>query len=265
MSRAETVRRQTANRRRVLEQRRRGVNRTLNQLANSFKRLNVGRDRYNLGTITNANNRYVSVRLSRLLIDRLKEIYTRTWTQRVEYVGSIPFTVSNTRNYVKFNQPTARTNQQLASVTPTQEELTQYIVYHTHPVPEYATPLFTYPSEADFRTYINAYPNIQANLILENQGYYIIDLIETNLNKPNIDDVIREFRGLVQGQEFQRVSVTWSNLAYIQTTSDKWKRAVNGYIDPIMRRKFGISIKYYTWDQLGEITLLDKNVIMNIG
>ena len=265
MSRAETARRQTANRRRVIEQRRRGVNRTLNQLANSFKRLNVGRDRYNLGTITNANNRYVSVRLSRLLIDRLKEIYTRTWTQRVEYVGSIPFTVSNTRNYVKFNQPTARTNQQLASVTPTQEELTQYIVYHTHPVPENETPLFTYPSEPDFRAYIANYPAVQANLILENQGYYVVDLLETNMDKPNPNDVVRVFNELMGGREFQRVRVDWSSLAYFATTPERWKRAINKYVDPIMRRQFGISVRYYTWNELGTITLLDKNVIMNIG
>lgn len=265
MSRAETARRQTANRRRVIEQRRRGVNRTLNQLTNSFKRLNVGRDRYNLGTITNANNRYVSVRLSRLLIDRLKEIYTRTWTQRVEYVGSIPFTVSNTRNYVKFNQPTARTNQQLASVTPTQEELTQYIVYHTHPVPENETPLFTYPSEPDFRAYIANYPAVQANIILENQGYYVVDLLETNMDKPNPNDVVRVFNELMGGREFQRVRVDWSSLTYFTTTPEKWKRVINKYVDPIMRRQFGISVRYYTWNELGTITLLDKNVIMNIG
>ena len=265
MSRAETARRQTANRRRVIEQRRRGVNRTLNQLTNSFKRLNVGRDRYNLGTITNANNRYVSVRLSRLLIDRLKEIYTRTWTQRVEYVGSIPFTVSNTRNYVKFNQPTARTNQQLASVTPTQEELTQYIVYHTHPVPENETALFTYPSEPDFRAYIANYPAVQANIILENQGYYVVDLLETNMDKPNPNDVVRVFNELMGGREFQRVRVDWSSLTYFTTTPEKWKRVINKYVDPIMRRQFGISVRYYTWNELGTITLLDKNVIMNIG
>ena len=263
----DTTRRQALSRRREVERKRRmtQINAAINRLARNFRRVNIPRDAFNLGTVTGTNTSLLSVRLSRKTIKELQDIYKKTWEQRVEYAGSIPFTVSNTRNYVRFNRPTARTNQQLATVSPTQEEMTQYIVYHTHPVPEYATPLFTYPSEADFRTYINAYPNIQANLILENQGYYIIDLIETNLNKPNIDDVIREFRRLVQGQAFQRVSVTWSNLAYIQTTSDKWKRAVNGYIDPIMRRKFGISIKYYTWDQLGEITLLDKNVIMNIG
>jgi hypothetical protein len=264
---SETARRQTLSRRRDLDRRRRmsRINAAINRLARNFKRVNIPRDAFNLGTVTASDGNVLSVRLSRKTIKELQDIYKKTWEQRVEYAGSIPFTVSNTRNYVRFSRPTARTNQQLATVQPTQEEMTQYIVYHTHPVPEYATPLFTYPSDADFKVYINEYPNMQANLILENQGYYIIDLIETNLNKPNVDDVTREFNRLIRGQEFQRVSVTWSNLAYIQTTPTQWKRAVNNYIDPIMRRKFGISVRYYIWDQLGEITLLDKNVIMNVG
>lgn len=264
---SETARRQTLSRRRDLDRRRRmsRINAAINRLARNFKRVNIPRDAFNLGTVTASDGNVLSVRLSRKTIKELQDIYKKTWEQRVEYAGSIPFTVSNTRNYVRFSRPTARTNQQLATVQPTQEEMTQYIVYHTHPVPEYATPLFTYPSDADFKVYINEYPNMQANLILENQGYYIIDLIETNLNKPNVDDVTREFNRLVRGQEFQRVSFTWSNLGYFQTTPTQWKRAVNNYIDPIMRRKFGISVRYYTWDQLGEITLLDKNVIMNVG
>ena len=263
--RTETTRRQTANRRRSIDNKRRGVDRAINKLTNKFKRLNIGKNRYNLGTITTLNNRYMTTRLSRQLIDRLKEIYTKTWSQQIEYVGSIPFTVSNTRNYVKFNQPTARTNQQLASVTPTKEELTQYIVYHTHPVPENNTPLFTYPSEQDFRAYINHYPDVQANIILENQGYYVIDLIETNMNKPNPDDVVRVFNELMGSRDFQRFRVNWGSLIYFTSTPEKWKRAVNNYVDPIMRRRFGISVRYNIWSELGKITLLDKNVLMNIG
>ena len=247
-----------------LRRKRESVNRAIDQLANKFIRLNVVKNRYNLGTITNANNRYMTVRLSRILIDRLKEIYTRTWNQRVEYVGSIPFTVNNTRNYVRFNQPTARTNMQLATVMPTQEELTQYIVYHTHPVPPHVTPLFTYPSESDFRAYIANYPAIQANIILENQGYYVIDLIETNMRIPNATTVVNRFNELMDGPEFRRVRVSWSSLVYISTTAKQWKKAVNENLDPIMRKQFGISIRYYTWDELGKITLLDKNVLMNI-
>jgi hypothetical protein len=265
--RAETVRRQNLNRRREVERRRKmtQINAALNRLSKKFRRVNIPRNTFNVGTVTSGNDRYLSVRLSRKTIKELQDIYKKTWEQRVEYGGSIPFTLSNTRNYVRFSTPTVSTNQQLASVTPTQEDMTQYIVYHTHPVPEQNRTLFTYPSGTDFRTYISYYPTIQANIILENQGYYIIDLIETNMNKPNPDEVVAEFNRFLSSREFQRVSVNWSNLEYFQTTPTQWKRAVNNYIDPIMRRKFGISVKYYTWDQLGEITLLDKNVIMNIG
>jgi hypothetical protein len=265
--RAETVRRQNLNRRREVERRRKmtQINAALNRLSKKFRRVNIPRNTFNVGTVTSGNDRYLSVRLSRKTIKELQDIYKKTWEQRVEYGGSIPFTLSNTRNYVRFSTPTVSTNQQLASVTPTQEDMTQYIVYHTHPVPEQNRTLFTYPSGTDFRTYISYYPTIQANIILENQGYYIIDLIETNMNKPNPDEVVAEFNRFLSSREFQRVSVNWSNLEYFQTTPTQWKRAVNNYIDPIMRRKFGISVKYYTWDQLGEITLLDKNVIMNVG
>jgi len=265
--RSETVRRQNLNRRREVERRRKmtQINAALNRLSKKFRRVNIPRNTFNVGTVTSGNDRYLSVRLSRKTIKELQNVYKKTWEQRVEYGGSIPFTLSNTRNYVRFGTPTVSTNQKLTSVTPTQEDMTQYIVYHTHPVPEQNRTLFTYPSGTDFRTYISYYPTIQANIILENQGYYIIDLIETNMNKPNPDEVVAEFNRFLSSREFQRVSVNWSNLEYFQTTPDQWKRAVNGYIDPIMRRKFGISIKYYTWDQLGEITLLDKNVIMNVG
>lgn len=245
--------------------RRRRINTTLSRLANNFRRVNIPRNSFNVGTVTSANDRYLSVRLSRKSIIELQNVYKKTWEQKVEYAGTIPFTLANTRNYVRFNRPTERTNRQLATVQPTQEDLTQYIVYHTHPVPGYDTPLFTYPSASDFKVYVDNYPTVQANLILENQGYYIIDLIETNMNKPNTADVIRKFNSLMNGQEFQKVRVSWSNLVYIQTTPTQWKRAVNKFIDPIMRREFGISVKYYTWDELGEITLLDRNVLMNIS
>ncbi len=261
---ANTARRQAANRKRVLT-RQRKVNAAVSALATNFKRVNIPKNKFNVGTITSANDRYMSVRLSRKVLNDLKAVYKKTWDERVEYAGSITFTVLNTRNYVKFNTPTERTNRQLASVVPTREDLNQYIVYHTHPVPQHTSPLFTYPSSTDFITYIEYYPAIQANLILENQGYYIIDLIETNMDKPNPVDVARKFNSLISTQEFQNVSFPWSNLLYFQTTPTQWKRTINNYIDPIMRKEFRISVKYYTWDELGEITLLDKNVIMNVG
>ena len=106
---------------------------------------------------------------------------------------------------------------------------------------------------------------MQANLILENQGYYIIDLIETNMNKPSVTNVTNLFKKLTTGERFRGIEVSWRNLGYSRTTREQWVKFINNYIDPIMRRQFGISVRYYPWSELGKITLLDKNVIMNIG
>ena len=53
--------RQTQNRQRVLTGRRRSseINRAINRLSNNLVRLNIPRNKYNLGTITKANNRYM--------------------------------------------------------------------------------------------------------------------------------------------------------------------------------------------------------------
>ena len=229
------------------------------------KKLNIPKNTFNYGTIMKMNiyNRSLTVRLSRKVINQLQEIYKKTWTEKVEYVGSIPFTIFNTRNYVKFNQPTARTNGQLAKVTPSEEDLTQYIVYHTHPVPESDAPLFTLPSSDDIKTYIRYYPSIQANLILENQGYYVIDLIDTNMQKPNTNAIIELFQKLTSGERFRNVQRDWANLGYSRTTREQWVKFMNSYIDPIMRRQSGIYIRYYLWTELGTITLLNKNSLMN--
>jgi hypothetical protein len=261
--RTESITRQKLNKQLLIDTRRRET--MINQLSRQIKRLNIPRNSFNLGTITSMNDRYLSVRLSRKLISNLKQVYRKTLDEQAEYAGSVPFTINNTRNYARFGTPTARTNQELASVRFSQEDMTQYITYHSHPAPTNMGSLFTYPSDTDIKLYIDAYPSTQANLILEKQGYYIIDLIETNMNKPNPDKVARKFNSLIRSREFERVAVSWSNLAFFKTTAPRWKSAVNRYIDPIMRRDFGISIKYYTWDELGEITLLDKNVIMNVG
>ena len=229
------------------------------------KQMNIPKNKFNVGTIMkmNRNNRFLSVRLSRKVVDQLRDVFQKTFNEHVEYVGSIPFTVYNTRNYVKFNQPSARTNGNFASVTPSQEDFTQYIVYHTHPVPVSNAPLFTVPSEPDFRAYIKAYPTIQANLILEKQGYYVIDLIETNMQIPDANAVVTLFNNLTTGERFRSLQGQWGVVGYTRVTRDSWLKFINEYIDPIMRKQFGISVRYYLWSELGTITLLKRDVIMN--
>ncbi len=265
--RAETLKRQTKNRSVTLGDARKDPYTSINRLYKNFKKIHIPKNTYNLGTVTNVNNRYLSVRMSRKLVDNLKDIYVnKSLRNQAEYVGVIQFTLKNTRNYVKFHSPTARTNHNYTVVQPTMNEFKQYIMYHTHTVPPNNNRnLFTYPSPGDIRAYIGSYPQLQANLILENNGYYIIDLLETDMRIPNPSVVNPFFIGLINESGFANVRTGYRGLAYVETNSSNWKRFINRYIDPIMRRQFGISIKYYSWNELGKITLLDKNVIMNQG
>ena len=266
--RGDTATRQALNRRIKMRRKRKiDIIEALRNLAKKVKskQMNIPKNKFNVGTIMkmSRNNRFLSARLSRKVVDQLKDVYQKTFTERVEYVGSIPFTVYNTRNYVKYNQPSARTNGNFASVNPSQEDLTQYIVYHTHPVPESNAPLFTLPSEPDFRAYIKYYPSVQANLILEKQGYYVIDLIETNMQTPDANAVNALFNSLTTGERFRSLQREWGVVGYTRVTRDSWLKFINEYIDPIMRRQFGISVRYYLWSELGTITLLSRDVIMN--
>ena len=86
--RKETARRQDIERKRELENRRRktSIERALNSLSNGMTRiLNMPKNAYNLGTILATNNRYMTVRLSKKLINNLKDVYKKTFTNQVEY------------------------------------------------------------------------------------------------------------------------------------------------------------------------------------
>ena len=240
------------------------VDRSVDRMINSFtKKLNIPKDSYNLGTITNLTNTNMGVRLSRKLVDDLKRVYQESYDRQIEHVGSTQFTVRNTRGAVKFNTPSKRTNERYNSVNPGIGDVDSYVVYHSHPVPPDNRTLFTIPSIPDIKAYIETYPIVQANIILEKRGYYVIDLIESDMfKKPTVDEVVKYYNGLLATAKFDKVMTIHRNIMFFNSDTSAWKKTINGYIDKMMRSKFGISIRYYTYDELAQITLIDKNKIM---
>ena len=240
------------------------VDRSIDRMINSFtKKLNIPKDSYNLGTITELTNTNMGVRLSRKLVDDLKKVYQESYDRQIEHVGSTQFTVKNTRGVVKFNTPSKRTNERYNTVNPSIEDSGSYVVYHSHPVPPDNRSLFTIPSIPDLRAYVDTYPIVQANIILEKRGYYVIDLIESDMyKKPMVDEVVKYYKGLLASGKFEEVMTIHRNIAFFKSDSARWKKTINGYLDKMMRSKFGISIRYYTYDELAQITLIDKNKIM---
>jgi hypothetical protein len=242
------------------------ANQAVESLTKKFtQKINLGENVYNLGTITDMNQVSMGVRLSRKLVNDLKGIYKKSYEQGIEYAGSTRFSVNNVRGAVKFNTPTQRTNNNFKKVNPSFYDLGAYIVYHTHPVPvTFMTQYVTMPSIVDFTAYIGFYPYVQANIILEKHGYYVIDLIESDqFKKPNPKEVFKFFIDEVYNKaKFKNVSTTYKGVNFFKASPESLQRVINNYADPIMRRKYGISIRYYRYNELANITLIDRERIM---
>jgi hypothetical protein len=117
--------------------------------------------------------------------------------------------------------------------------------------------LVTLPSGADMEAYIGTYPNMQANMISDENGYYVIDLIETTgREKPNAVEVNRTMEWLRTQPFFQTRYRTLGGYEYFETTLTDWKKSINQELNPFLQRLFGISIKYYGYnDEPAIITL----------
>lgn len=242
------------------------ANQAVDSLSMNLRRkINLEEDAYNLGTITNMNQTSMGIRLSRKLVNDLKKIYKKSYEQGVEYVGSTRFSVNNVRGVVKYDTPTQRTNNNFKRVAPSLQDLGAYIVYHTHPVPvSFMSTYVTLPSIDDFTAYIGFYPYVQANIILEKHGYYVIDLVESDqFKKPNPKEVFKFFiEEVYKKAKFKNASTIYRGIEFFRASPESLQRVINNYADPIMRKKYNISIRYHRYTELAKITLIDRERIM---
>ena len=217
----------------------------------------------------------INIRLPRRIVNELRDLNKKSSRNRWEYAGKIEFRPNPNKSMVKFNNPQRFTSQLRNAITAETYQLLydSYIAYHTHPTAY--TPnnlknnnamnvnnnarkiLVTLPSGADMEAYIGTYPNMQANMISDENGYYVIDLIETTgRGKPNAVEVNRTMEWLRTQPFFQSRYRTLGGYEYFETTLTDWKRSINQEINPFLQRLFGISIKYYGYnDEPAIITL----------
>lgn len=217
----------------------------------------------------------INIRLPRRIVNELRDLNKKSSINRWEYAGKIEFRPNPNKSMVKFNNPQRFTSQLRNAITSETYQLLydSYIAYHTHPTAY--TPnnlknntamnlnnntrkiLVTLPSGADMEAYIGTYPNMQANMISDENGYYVIDLIETTgREKPNAVEVNRTMEWLRTQPFFQGRYRTLGGYEYFETTLTDWKKSINQELNPFLQRLFGISIKYYGYkDEPAIITL----------
>ena len=231
----------------------------------------------------------VNITLPRRIVNDLKMINAKSSQERVEYAGKIDFKTS-TNNYpqVRFNLPNQLTSHQRGLISNELASLITgyYVTYHTHPAAKSRVnnhncnnntrkKLFTLPSGLDFEAYVNNYPSMQANIIADAYGYYVIDIIEASERNgfnpsvfniylyrkttanPNLARKINETMEGIRNLEFMRIrSRSIEGMEYFESTITEWKYTISTELNKYMKDKYGVSVKYYCYgDDPAVITL----------
>src|SRR5210317_811189 len=214
-----------------------------------------------VGRITNDR---VNIRLPKRIVDELKRINILSSVQRYEYAGKISFETSRTgSNEVKFNTPGRFTSHERGMISAAIVGLIKdyYITYHTHPSPTSKinnngnnnngrTRYFTLPSGADFEAYVKGYPGMQANIIADAHGYYVIDIIEAanRRARPNPKMINRAMEWIKSLNFLKTRYRVVDGYEYFESTLTEWKSAINTELNPYMLKHFGVSIKYHGYN-----------------
>ena len=248
---------------RVLGKRKGGVS--------SYNRAKKRRDLSMVADVERITTDKVTIRLPRAIIKELKTVNAISSERRIEYAGKINFDTSKS-NYpqVKFNVPNRYTSYERAHISGEIIELIKnyYITYHTHPAARSRVnnhncnnntrkKLFTLPSGIDFEAYVNLYPNMQANIIADAYGYYVIDIIEAAETRvPNARQINEAMEGIRKLPFMTSRFRSIGGYEYFESTITEWRYTISTELNRHMREKYGVSIKYYCYgDDTATVTL----------
>ncbi len=196
----------------------------------------------------------ITVKLPEKTVQQLRRVMLITNRKGYEYMGTIDMSRSVNRDIV-FNPPTRQTSGNRGTIIGNYSAIDDaYLSYHSHPGVE---GYFTLPSKNDLIRYMEYYPRMQANIILDRHGYYVIDFIETRKNdRPNKKFVLDEYEKTMGKSAFKKIEHVMRNTVYYKTHLGKWKKI----IEKEFSNTKGISIKYYGYNQRATITLVNKDL-----
>ena len=206
------------------------------------------------------------IKLSREVIHNLKEISKLSSVKQWEFAGNIEY-----KNF-NFSRPTLVTSKKRNRVESPEIERVWYseISYHTHPgigwhgeSVSQDTPIFTtLPSNADFEAYIKGFPKMQVNIICDARGYYVINILKSAYIRASpLPNAVQEYMRKMRSTPFMRIcAFSDDGVEYFQTTIKNWKREINEGVNEDMMKLFGISIKYYGYDEDPPIVTVYRDI-----
>jgi len=196
----------------------------------------------------------IDVKLPEKTIHQLRRVMLLSDRERAEYMGVINMSRSKNGDII-FDPPSRQTTGNRMTIGGNYSNIDDaYLSYHSHPGLE---GYFTLPSEMDMIRYMEYYPRMQVNIILDRHGYYVIDFIETRKSdRPNKKYVLDEFKKTINKRVFTNIEYAYEGAAVYKSTITNWKN--------IIKKEFsntkGISIKYYGYNEKALITLVNKEL-----
>lgn len=194
------------------------------------------------------------IKLSREVVHNLKKVSRLSYINQWEYAGKIDY------KGFKFSDPIYVTSKKRNTVESKDISDVWYseIGFHTHTgrgvntdsITE-NTPIYTtLPSNADFEAYIKGFPSMQCNIICDAYGYYIIDIIKSaDLKVLPLPEAVYEYMRKLRSTPFMRIcAFSDEDCEYFHTTLKNWKRQINEGVHDDLMHQFGISIRYYSYN-----------------
>lgn len=222
------------------------------------KRTNLTR----MGNVTSVNKDRINIQLPKSTVASLRSIYTDSFNLKKEISGKID--VNGTNHGARFSAPTRVIGVSLVETGPIpQSVLNSYISYHTHPAATKEPKTFSLPTMNDINVYVARYPHMQANIIADQNGYYVIDIMESvslpMKTLPNLNKVARVFRNTTNSKNLNNKIVNRGGTRRYKSTIGEWKKIIKPMRDSL--RELGISLTFYSYSEQARITLLNKNTM----
>lgn len=217
----------------------------------------------------NFQSNVIHIRLSNKIVQDLKMYQRLSTKKQSEYGGRINFYYNKKHEYYKFDIPPVVTsnNRRCIHWEDLKDVWPSLVTFHTHPSIINSSSSknsihTTLPSDKDFECFIMHYPKNQCNIICDQHGYYVIDIIDCtthNALRLPLPMSLKKHMASIRKSEFLlECSFSEERLEYHSTTINKWKNFINKYLNKKLNDNFGIKIKYYSYNDEPAIIRLNS-------
>jgi hypothetical protein len=183
---------------------------------------------------------------------------------RWEYGGKVKY--DRCMNYKGLTYVTSKERARVDASVLESEWSDAPIAYHTHPsflqvIPDEVGPTIftTLPSDADFESFIKGFPDIQVNIICDARGYYVIDIFDAaKKGTVPVPEGVFSLMKEVRYEDFLlKRSFGEDRCEYFSTDLREWKWFINEDLHPRLNELYGVSIKFYGYDDEPPTVIID--------